>query len=179
MINAQVESILFVLNKPLEIKKLAKLCERSVEEVEVVLESLKNKYNNEESGINLLVTDKEVQLVSNPKNKKLVEELVKEDIEGELTRPQLEALTVIAYRGPITKMELEQIRGVNCTLILRNLMIKGLVEVEEDKIIDNNKYRMTTSFMRHLGIMEQQELPNYAEYSQAESIAEVLENNNL
>ena len=59
------------------------------QEIEVVLENLKNKYNHKESGINVLVTGKEVQMVSNPENRKLIEGLVKEDIEGELTRPQL------------------------------------------------------------------------------------------
>lgn len=179
MLNAQVESILFVLNKPIEIKKIAQLCGRSVAEVEVVLENLKHKYNNQESGVRILFTGKEIQLVSSPDNSELVAGLVKEEIEGELTRPQLEALTVIAYRGPITKLELEQIRGVNCSLILRNLIIKGLVEVEEDKVIENNKYRITATLMRHLGITAVEELPRYQELSQAESLEEILENNQL
>ena len=175
MLNSQVESILFVLNKSIEIKKIAKLCGRSIEEIEVVVENLKAKYNNEESGVNILTAGGEVQLVSCPKNKELIEGLVKEEIEGELTRPQLEALTVIAYRGPITKMELEQIRGVNCSLILRNLIIKGLVESQDDKIIEQTKYKITPSFMRHLGIMEVQELPDYQQLSSAESLDEVLD----
>ncbi|HRY63056.1 MAG TPA: SMC-Scp complex subunit ScpB [Patescibacteria group bacterium] len=179
MLNSQVESILFVLNKPITIKKIAKLCARSEGEIEVVLENLKNKYNNEESGVHILTAGEEAQMVSNPKNKEIVEDLVKEEIEGELTRPQLEALTVVAYRGPVTKMELEQIRGVNCSLILRNLMIKGLVEAEEDKIIENTKYRITASFMRHLGIMEVKELPNYEELAKSEPLDEALENNKM
>ncbi len=149
MLVSKVESILFVLNKPIEIKKIARLCECGEGEIEVVLETLKNKHNNDESGIHILTTGKEAQLISNPKNGKLVEGLVKEEIEGELTRPQLEALTVVAYRGPITKLDLERIRGVNCSLILRNLMIKGLVEAENDKIIENTRYIITHSFMRH------------------------------
>jgi len=179
MLNSQVESILFVLNKPIAIKKIAKLCARSEDEIEVVLENLKNKYNNEESGIHILNVNQEAQMVSNPKHKELIEGLVKEEIEGELTRPQLETLTVVAYRGPITKLELEQIRGVNCSLILRNLMIKDLVEAEEDKIIENTKYRITANFMRHLGIMEVKELQNYEELSKVESLDEALENNRI
>lgn len=175
MLAAKVESILFVLNKPIEIKKIAQLCECGKDEIEVVLETLKNKHNNEQSGINVLTTDKEAQFVSNQKNSKLVETLVKEEIEGELTRPQLEALTVVAYRGPITKLDLERIRGVNCSLILRNLLIKGLIEAENDKVIENTRYRITPSFMRHLGILETRELLNYEEFSRAESLNDILE----
>ena len=177
MLSSQVESILFVAGKPMTIKELAKLCNRTKDEIEVVLEDLKNKYNQSQSGVNILVTDKEVQMVSNPKNRKLVESLIKEEVMSEITQPQLEALTIISYRGPITKLELEQIRGVNCSLILRNLMIKGLVEVEEDKIIDNNKYRITPKLMKHLGINSVEELADYDKLSKAESLEEILEEN--
>jgi len=63
----------------------------------------------------------------------IVEKFLKEELTGEMTRPQLETLTIIAYRGPMTKMEIEQIRGVNCSLILRNLLMRGLVEAKLDK----------------------------------------------
>jgi chromosome segregation and condensation protein ScpB len=53
------------------------------------------------------------------------------------------------------------------------------VEVEEDKIIDNNKYRITASFMRHLGIREQRELPDYEDLSKVEALEDILENNNF
>jgi segregation and condensation protein B len=174
MLRSQVESILFVSSKPMSIKELAKLCNRSKDEIEVVLEDLKNKYNNPETGINILMTDREVQMVSSPKHKELIEALVREEVTRELTQPQLEALTIISYRGPITKLELEQIRGVNCSLILRNLIIKGLVEVEEDKIIENNKYRITTKLLKHLGINSVEELPDYDRLSKAESLEETL-----
>lgn len=175
MLKSQIESILFVASKPLAIKDLARLCASGKAEVEVVLEDLKNRYNSQESGINVIVAGSEVQLVSNPKNKSVVEGLVKEEIYSELTQPQLEALTIIAYRGPITKLELETIRGVNCTLILRNLLIKDLISVEEDKAIDNNRYWVTLKLLKHLGINEVGELPDYAKLSKSESLAEVLE----
>lgn len=174
MLAAQIESILFVAGKPLSFKELAGLSGRSKDEVEVALESLKEKYNEEQSGINILVTDREVEMVSNAKNRKVVEGLVKEEILSEITQPQLEALTIISYRGPITKLDLEQIRGVNCSLILRNLLIKGLIEVEEDKLVDNNKYRVAVKLLKHLGINSTQELPEYDKLSKSESLEEAL-----
>ena len=173
MLGSQIESILFVAAKPMSVKELAKLCGRSKDEVEVAVEGLKDRYGKE-SGINILVTDQEVQMVSNPVNKKLVGGLVKEEVLSEITQPQLETLTIISYRGPISKLELEQIRGVNCSLILRNLMIKGLVEVEEDKVIEKNKYRVSLKLLKHLGISSLEELPEYDKLSKSESLEEVL-----
>ena len=174
MLKSQIESILFVLGKPISLKALAKLSGRSVAEVEVVLEDLKIRYNQPSSGIHILSNNKEVQMVINSKNGALVEDIVKEEIISELTQPQLETLTIIAYRGPITKLELEQIRGVNCSLILKNLIIKDLIEVEENKIIEQNKYWISPKFMRHLGIDRVENLPDYENLSQAESLDETL-----
>ena len=174
MLSFKIESILFVSGKPVSIKELAKLCDRKKDEIEVALESLKEKYG-QESGINILENGDKLEMVSNPKNSQLVSGLIKEEVKSELTRPQLETLTVIAYRGPITKLELEQIRGVNCSLILRNLLIKSLVVVEEDKIIDNNRYSISMEFMRHLGISKLEELPNYVELSKSEELEQAVE----
>jgi len=176
-LKSQIESILFVIGKPVSFNQLAKLCKRTKNEIEVVLEDLKTKYNDEQSGICLIVTDKEIQMVINDKNAELVGGLMKEEITNELTQPQLETLTIIAYRGPITKLELEQIRGVNCSLILRNLIIKGLVEVIEDKVIDNNRYKVTIKLMQHLGINSIEELPEYDKLSKVEDLDEVLNQN--
>ena len=78
----------------------------------------------------------------------------------ELTRPQLEALTTSAYCGPITKAELEQIRGVNCSLVLRNLKIRGLVNSNETK--DGMEgFSITLNFLKFLGVSEIKSLPNY------------------
>ncbi|MCX6779934.1 MAG: SMC-Scp complex subunit ScpB, partial [Candidatus Magasanikbacteria bacterium] len=131
-INSQIETILFVASKPLSFKKIAKVLQ--VEE-NVVLESLKElvtKYNQAESGMVVLQNNDDYQMVSNPDNKAIAENFLKAEVSGELTRPQLETLTVISYCGPITRPELDQIRGVNCSLILRNLMMRGLIKENDD-----------------------------------------------
>ncbi len=174
MLTSIIESVLFVSNKPISIKELARICERKKDEIELALDSLKEKYGSEESGINLLQNGENLEMVTNPKNSQLISGLVKDEVKSELTRPQLETLTVIAYRGPISKLELEQIRGVNCSLILRNLLIKGLVMVEEDKVVDNNTYSISMEFMRHLGINSFEELPNYVELSKSEELDDVI-----
>jgi segregation and condensation protein B len=174
-----VESILFISNKPLTSKKLAEFCDCGKAEVETVLEVIKNQYNNEikESGVKFLEHDGAVQLVTAPESSGVIEKFLKEEMTGEMTRPQLEALTIIAYRGPITKMELEQIRGVNCSLILRNLLIRGLVESQMDKKIGVPLFKVTLDFVRFLGLTNIKDLPDYEKLSQSEVIQSILERN--
>lgn len=160
-LGSKIESILFIAAKPLTVKKLAEFTEVEEKEISDALNILKEKYNQQENGIQLMNNGREWQMITNPDNGKLVKQYVQDETTGELTRPSLEALTIIAYRGPITKLELEQIRGVNCSLILRNLMIRGLIQTEEDKARAQLVYTVTMDFMRFLGLRELNELPDY------------------
>jgi len=114
----------------------------------------------------------EVALVTAPQHTNLVKEFLKKEELGDLTRPQLEALAVIAYRGPISKGELEQIRGVNCSLILRNLQIRGLVEqVGGEKI---PAYQVTIDLIKFLGINNPAALPDYDRLHSPQSLEDLL-----
>ena len=93
---------------------------------------------------------------------------------GELTRPSIETLTIIAYRGPITKPEIEQIRGVNCSLILRNLLMRGLVEESESVERLQPVYAISADFLRHLGLHAISDLPDYATLHGDEKISQLL-----
>lgn len=171
----KLESLLFVASKPLAVKKLAKLLGESESNVSAALQSLVAKYSAD-SGIRLIATGAEWQLTTHPDNQTLVENLVKAEVTDELTRPQLETLTVISYCGPITKPELEQIRGVNCSLIIRNLLIRGLVKEVEIGVNLVPTYEITMEYLRHLGLANISELPDYAALHQHEYITQTLEN---
>jgi len=158
---SKIESILLIASKPLSLKKLAELLEVKIEEIKEALAILKEKYNQLESGIQLLEASGEIQFGTNPGNSVLIKNYIKDETTGELTRPSLEALTIIAYRGPITKLELEQIRGVNCGLILRNLLLRGLIKEEEDKTRAQLVYSVTLEFLRFLGVNSETRLPDY------------------
>lgn len=161
-LTSPLESILFVASKPLAVKKMAKVLNVSAEEVITVMMELANKHNQPDSGLRLLHNNEEWQLVSSPENKTVTENFVKAEVSGELTRPQLETLTVISYCGPITKPELEQIRGVNCSLILRNLLLRGLVKEVDELTALVPTYEVTMEYLRHLGLNSLSELPEYA-----------------
>ncbi|MDO8581353.1 MAG: SMC-Scp complex subunit ScpB [bacterium] len=175
LIASQIESLLFLSIKPLSVKKLAHMTGGSVSDVEQAIGKLIIEYNTAKRGIRIIENGSEYQMTTAPEHAELVADFVEEDLHGELTRPQLETLTVIAYRGPITKSELEQVRGVHCGLILRNLMMRGLIQTEEDPTKLQMVYTVTMDFLRTLGIASVKELPEYDALHAAETIDRLLE----
>jgi segregation and condensation protein B len=174
-LKSQIESLLYISNKPLTAAKLAELAGAEKGAAEEALKALEEEYDKREnSGIRVLRQGDKVQMATSPDNAEIIQGFLKDEVAGELTRPSLETLTIVAYRGPISKAELEQIRGVNCSLILRNLMIKGLVESSEDKKMGVALYGVTFDFLRHLGISAVGELPDYEKLSQAETLDKLL-----
>ena len=173
-IKDKIESLLFIAAKPMSIKQLADLINQSEGEIKKAGDELEEEYKNNKRGIQIIKNGSKYQMVSSPENAKLVQEFIKDETTGELSRPSLETLTIIAYRGPIAKTDLDHIRGVNCSLILRNLLIRGLVEAKSDKK-GETYYSVTFDFIRFLGINDINELPDYAKLSHVETIDKMLE----
>ena len=174
---SKLETILFVASKPISIKKISKVLKIDTKEALDLMGELQAKYNHSSSGIIILQNSDQYQMTSSPDNRESAESFLKSEVSGELTRPQLETLTVVSYCGPITKPELEQIRGVNCSLILRNLMLRGLVkEVSTAGLL--SAYQVTMNYLRHLGIKDISELPNYDKLKNHPYLEQVREINN-
>lgn len=162
MLKSKIEALLFVAGKPLSPKKIGELAGAKEAEVSAALHELQEKYADALSGLQIFSTGAQWQMGTAGECAPVVAEFVKEEFAGELTRPQMETLTVIAYRGPISKYELEIIRGVSCGLILRNLLIRGLIDEEHDVKLKAQKYRVSMDFLRHLGLTQVSDLPEYA-----------------
>ena len=138
---------------------LAKLCSVSREDVEEALEGLDKTYKDDMRGLALVRNGIEVQLTTAPQHALVVAAFLEEEVQSDLSRAALETLTILAYRGPMSKTDLEGIRGVNCTLILRNLAMKGLVETVTLDL--HEKYRVSFACMRILGLQSTHDLPDY------------------
>lgn len=169
---SQIESLLFVAQKPLSVKKVSELCGADQKAVRDALSALALRYSKSECGIVLMRQDDRVELATNPDNTDVVALYTKEEATGELTRAGLETLTAVAYRGPITKNALEQIRGVNCTVVLRNLMMRGLIESAGEEKGDK-KYSVSFDFLRHLGVARVEDLPDYEALNADERIEQL------
>jgi len=171
---SQIESILFLATKPMKLKALAKATGAKKSEVKEVIEQLKQKYSGEQTGLRMIDHEKAYQLATAPENAELVEQVFASEMSGELTKPALETLTIIAYRGPITKPELELIRGINCSLILRNLAMRGLIQEEADEDQLMTKYTVHPEFLQYLGMTSVKELPKFEELHSHELLEELL-----
>ncbi len=172
---SQIESLLIASGRALSLKELSKILKTDSKKIEKVLEDLENDYRNHQRGLAIVKNNYKYQLTSSADNADLVGKFLQEEVSGELTQPSLEALTIISYRQPITKEEIERIRGVNCSLILRNLLIRGLIEEKFDKQKQINYYYVSLDFVRHLGISDVSKLPDYEKLSSQESLNEILE----
>lgn len=175
---AQIESLLFVSPEAISLSRLVKATGGKKTEIQAAIKVLSDKYRQaKDGGITLVTSGDSYQLVTSAANAQLVSDWLKSDLSGELSEPSLETLTIIAYRGPITKPEIELIRGVNCSLILRNLLMRGLVEKEESgKHLP--KYTVTVEFLRFLGVGRVSDLPDYDKLAKNETLEEVLNSSN-
>lgn len=161
-IKSILESLVFTSGKPIEIKKLAKFAGASEEEVKKALEELQTEYKNQGKGVNLVLQSKQVQMVSSPLCGEFVKKAVIDELQEDLSKAALETLSIVAYRGPITRAALEAIRGVNCVYILRNLLIRGLVtKAKSEKDARMSIYEVSFDFLRHLGVTKVQDLPDF------------------
>ncbi len=163
-LKSALEALFFIANRSLNKTELAKFCGRKIEEIEEPLNQLIDDYQNRESGIKIIQDNQEYQMVTNSNYGPLIQKFLKQEVNQELTPASLETLSIIAYRGPIRKSELEQVRGVNCTIILRNLIIRGLIKEiaqNESDQIEDKSYCISLDFLKYLGINEIKELPNY------------------
>ncbi len=161
-LGAKIEALLFVSPRALSVKKLKELTFATGEEISTALDALATTYAARSSGLRLQRNGEEAQMVNAPAASQVVSDFLKAEAVSELTRPQLETLTILAYRGPLTKAELEHIRGVNVSLIIRNLLLRGLIE-ELAATPYGPRYQVTFALLGHLGIARREELPEFAE----------------
>jgi segregation and condensation protein B len=173
-LKSQIESLLFIAAKPLSLNDLNKILSKDKKEIEKALIELRDIYHQNESGLQIIEQNKKYQLVSSADNAKLVQKYLEDETSGDLSQASLEALTIIAYRGPISKIELERIRGVNCSLIIRNLLLRGLIEEKSSANRDDKIYNVSLDFIRFLGIENIKQLPDYQRLNQDQTISDFL-----
>ena len=159
-LSQQIESILFYKNEPISIKELSTLLKTKPDEIKQALTELQALYGDR--GI-VLVTDGELySFGTHPEQSALIEEMQKEELSRELGRAGLETLSVVLYRGPISRREIDQIRGVNSGFILRALLIRGLIERVESVAGERSfTYKPTLKLLQYLGVTRREELPEF------------------
>lgn len=161
-LQAKIEGLLFYKGEPMQIKKLAELLNANQEEIESAILLLSEALASR--GITLIRKEDSVTLGVAKDLSELVEAIRKDEITKDLSKATLETLSIILYKNGTTRSEIDYIRGVNSSFILRNLLIRGLIEKREDKN-DGRRivYVPTFDALSFMGINNIEELPNYKE----------------
>src|SRR3989344_3816447 len=162
---SKIEALLFIYGEPMELKKLAKMLSVSDSDTKEGLRLLEEELVRAERGLALIRSGNKVQLATKPEFAKILEDITKQEFNEALTPAALETLSIVSYAGPISRADLEYIRGVNSSFTLRALLMRGLVERSVDPK-RGNAYLYSPSFelLRHLGLDKVELLPDYEKY---------------
>ena len=160
-LSARLESLLFVAVDPVTPAQLAQASGCPEVEVNKALATLQQDYEEENRGLRLQRRDGRVLLVTNPAASQVVEDFLNLDMRVQFSAPALETLAIIAYLHPVTRAQVEAVRGVDCSGVLRKMLQQGLVE-EFDRLEAPGRpirYAVTDQFMQHFGLTSLEELP--------------------
>lgn len=158
----QVESILLLGGDEIKIRDLCKFFSMPVEKILQILEELKKE--RFDTGINIEIDQEIVYLITNPRCGEIVNLYFKQDIKPKkLSNAALETLSIIAYRQPITKSEIEAVRGVSTDRVIQTLEERKFIRIcgKKESTGRPNLYEITDKFLGYLGISAVEELPQY------------------
>jgi len=164
-IKSQIETILFIAAKPISLKKIAESLDISESDVSALIDDLQKEYNVEKKGFRIVRAEKQIELVSAPENESIVKKFFQKETEADLSKASLETLSVVAYKGPVSRSQIEEERGVNSIITLRNLMIRGLIERSGKNKEGEYLYKITSDLLKRFGIERQANLPEYKLWS--------------
>ena len=165
-IKSIVEAVLFAWSDPLSIKELSKVIEVDVKTLEVILKEMMDDFSYNKRGIQIIKMNDYYQLATKSEYYEYVQKLLEPKQNKGLTQAALETLAIIAYRQPITKAEIESIRGVKCDKAISTLLEKEVVE-EKGRLEKTGRpilYGTNINFLKTFGLKSLEELPEITEF---------------
>lgn len=157
-----LEGILFVVgDEGISLGMLCEIMEKSETEVKSLLSTLKSNYEEDDRGIRISYLGDSFKLTTKPEHKEIYEKLVRKPESNTLSPAALETLAIIAYNGPITRIEIDELRGVSSVFIVRKLLAKDLIKVtgKSDLPGKPNLYEVTNMFLDYFGLATINDLP--------------------
>jgi len=159
---AVIEGLLFVSGEEgLTIKEIENLTKEKQETILNEIENLKNECSKKDRGIDLVLLGNKYKFTTKAEHKEYYQKLVENEINSNLSDSAIETLAIIAYNSPITRLEIDNIRGVNSSFVLRKLMLKNLITIVGKSEIAGrpNLYTVTNKFLDYFGLANLDELP--------------------
>lgn len=172
-----VEAVLFLADEPLPASDLAVLLEMPVAEVETILGQLAETYEREDRGIVVRKVAGGWRLATHPSAAPYLERFVSEHRYAKMSQAALETLAVIAYRQPVSRQQLAEIRGVSCDSVVRTLLARGVVqEMGRDSGPGQAVlYGTTLEFLERMGLESLEDLPSLPEFMPDSEAVERME----
>lgn len=159
-LESQIEALLFWKAETISVKKIASILNKNVDEVKGAIKTLRESLKGR--GITIVEWEDDVTLGTAKEASELIETLNKEELSKDLGKAGLETLSIILYQGPISRVDIDYIRGVNSQFILRNLLVRGLVEkVENPKDLRSFLYKPTLELLSYLGVSKIEDIPDF------------------
>ena len=158
-----LEAVLFVSGEPVSFARIEKTLDVTATELAELLTALQEKLAQDDAaGLQVIMHNKSVSLATKSLHAGLIEQLTKAALQENLSRAALEVLAIIAYRAPIARVEIEALRGVNCSFTLRSLLLRGLIErIGNPTDSRGYLYQPTFKFLQSLGLSSIGELPDF------------------
>ena len=156
-----IEGILFAAGEPVKAAKLAVVLDRTVDEIEQAVKELREEYDRDSRGFNIIDISEGYQICSRPEYYTYIREILGEQRNQPLSNAAMEALAIIAYKQPATRGMVERVRGVNSDGCINRLYERGLIE-EAGRLDAPGRpvlYRTTDTFLRCFGLSSPQDLP--------------------
>lgn len=163
-----IEALLFVSDEPLLIEQIKDVLEHlQAQDIRVLLDGLKKEYEDACRGIKIVEVAGGFQMVTNPEFSAHLKKYYKHMHAERLSAPALETLAIIAYKQPVTRLDIEAIRGVNVDGMVKSLMEKGLIRIVGRKEVIGRPfvYGTTRQFLEYFGLSSLHELPKMEEFS--------------
>jgi len=156
-----IESILLVAEKPVSAKELSSVCGAMYADVQKIMAELIEEYQNR--GIKILRKGDYYSLVTDPESAEAVARFLNEELRHDLSEAALETLSIITYKQPVTRVDIEEIRGVASDQLLRSLLIRGLIQEVGRKETPGRPilYGTTMEFLQYFGLNDESELPEF------------------
>lgn len=161
-LKAVLEGILFIVgDEGTTLKEMSNILQVSEDEVKNLLLELKKDYEKEDRGLRISYLGNAFKLTTKEEHKEYYGRLVTDNKTTTLSNASLEVLAVIAYNEPITRLKVDEIRGVNSSQIIRRLLARGFIKIcgKSDDIGKPNLYKTTNDFLDYFGLSSKNDLP--------------------
>jgi segregation and condensation protein B len=177
-IKTVIEALLFASEKPLMLEQIRDALDNlATEEIRKTIEELRNEYETNNRGVRIVEIAGGFQMITPPAFSSFLKKLYKGRRVERLSTPALETLAIIAYKQPVTRLEIESIRNVNVDNMVKTFVDKGLVRIAGRKKAPGRPrvYGTTKQFLEHFGLKSLDELPKIEGFLKPEAAVEKLD----